>query len=742
MSGASSGDVSGDDGRSPLAGDVWGALSATLVALPSAIAFGVTIYASLGSTLAAQGAVAGILGAIVLGLIAPALGGAKLLITAPSAPVAAVLAALAIELTSKGVPATLVVSMMMLVALGSGALQLLFAGLGLGRLIKYMPYSVTSGYLTGVGLLIFSSQLPRLLGTPKTMGFWQSLGGPTSWKWQSMVVGAVTMAVMWLAPRVTKAIPSAVLGLTAGSIAYFALSYYDRSLLTSHGPFTIGPIEASVGGLLPAIVERWKGIAGISLAHVPLLATSAISLAVLLSIDTLKTSVMLDTATRQRTDSNRELVGQGIGNLTAALVGGIPGSGTSGATMVNLWSGATTRRSGIFAGLFSLAIFLALGRLIAWLPIAALAGIMIVVGLRMCDFDSLRRLYRSRDTMQDFLMIAMVVLLSLTASLIWASAVGIGLATLLFIREQIGASVVHSKSYGNLTFSKQVRLPSEMEILERKGDCMVLFELQDSLFFGTVDQLYMALAPELQTRRFVVLDMRRVRVMDLTAAHMLGQVEDMLTERKAELILSHFPAKAPTRRDLEHYLTRTGVVSASRQVRVFAHLDDALVYVENRIIEPESSIHDEEAPLELRDVDLFQGRKAETLDALELCMERRSIAAGQTIFKHGDPGTELFLIRRGTVRILQRLPSGRGHYMASFGRGDFFGEMGFLSRGTRSSDAIAAKDIEVFVLPRDKYESLVEKHRVLGLNLMEGLARTLALRLRHANKELRNLQEG
>jgi len=727
--------------RQGLTGDLWGALSATLVALPSAIAFGVTIYSPLGGNLAAQGAVAGILGAIVLGLVAPSLGCAKLLITAPSAPVAAVLSALAIELTMKGVPASTAVSMMMLVALACGALQLLFAALGLGSLIKYMPYSVTSGYLTGVGLLIVAGQLPRWLGAPKSMGFWQTLGSPGTWRWQSIAVGVVTMAVMWLAPRVTRLVPAPVLGLVAGGLTFFGLGLLDHSMLSSNSPLVIGSIGASVAELLPTVVSRWQAIGGVPLSYFPMLASAAISLSVLLSIDTLKTCVMLDTATRERNDSNRELVGQGAGNLASALVGGMPGSGASGATMVNMWSGGNTRRSGIFTGLMALAVFLLFGRLIAWLPIAALAGIMIVVGMRMCDFESLVRLYRARDTFLDFLVIAMVVLVSLGINLIWASTVGIALATLLFIRQQIGASVVHSKSYGNLTFSKQVRLPSEMAILEKRGDCMVLFELQDSLFFGTADQLYSALEPELKTRQYIILDMRRVRVVDLTAAHLLVTIEDILKERDAELILSHFPAQAPSRRDMERYLKRTGAVAPGRHVHVFAHLDEALVYVENRILEPEQMVHDEEPPLELRDVALFEGRKQETLEALEQCMEKRTVAAGQQIFKAGDPGHELFLIRRGSVRIVQVLSGGQGHYLASFGRGDFFGEMGFLDEGTRSSDAIAVRETELYVLARSHFEKLVEQHRVLGLNLVEGLARTLSLRLRHANKELRSFHE-
>ena len=200
----------------------------------------------------------------------------------------------------------------------------------------------------------------------------------------------------------------------------------------------------------------------------------ALTLAVLLSIDTLKTCVVLDALTRSRHNSNRELIGQGLGNLASAFIGGVPGAGTMGATLVNMSSGAQSRFSGVFEGILTLAAFLVLGKLIAWVPIAALAAILIVIGVRMIDRTSLHFL-KSRSTILDFVVIAAVIGVALTVSLIAASGVGIALAILLFIREQIGGSIVRRKSYGNQTFSKQIRLHEEMRILEQRGDQAVIF---------------------------------------------------------------------------------------------------------------------------------------------------------------------------------------------------------------------------------------------------------------------------
>ena len=153
------------------AGDFWGGLAAMLVALPSAIAFGVTIYAVLGSAYVALGALAGILGATAIGIVASSFGGTSRLISAPCAPAAAVASAFAIEAQMSGTPVDTTLLLLTLLGLLAGLMQLAFGLLRLGRLIKYMPYTVVSGYLSGVGLIIIGSQVPKLLGTPKGLSF-------------------------------------------------------------------------------------------------------------------------------------------------------------------------------------------------------------------------------------------------------------------------------------------------------------------------------------------------------------------------------------------------------------------------------------------------------------------------------------------------------------------------------------------------------------------------------------------
>lgn len=726
-----------------LSGDFWGGLAAMLVALPSAIAFGVTIYSPLGGVFAAQGAVAGILGVTALGLLAPALGGTKRLITAPCAPAAAVLSGFVIEHLNTGHGFESALLMLSLLGLIAGLMQVGFGSIGLGRLIKYMPYPVVSGYLSGVGLYIIASQVPKLLGVPKELHFWDALAAVARWQWEGIAVGGVTMAVMVLAPAATKRVPAAILALAAGLVAYFGIAQLDGAMLhLQNNTLVVGPLGGGgTDGLLEALAARWSALKGVDLAGLEALLMPALTLAVLLSIDTLKTCVVLDALTRTRHDSNRELIGQGVGNIASALIGGIPGAGTMGATLVNLSSGATSQRSGMIEGALALVAFLLLSAWIAWVPVAALAGILIVIGCRMVDLHTLAYL-KSRHTVLDFVVILAVVIVALTVSLIAASATGIVLAVLLFMREQIGGSVIRRKAYGDQTFSKRIRRQAEMDILAKRGQRSVIIELQGSLFFGTTDQLYTELEHQLKRRpyrHYIILDMKRVQSVDVTATHMLDQVQGMLAARKGFLIFSQIPRTLPSGRDVQKYFDEVGLVHPDNPVKVFNELDDAVEWVEDRLLAEAAMPRAEENLLTLDEIEIFAGRKPETLTALEACMVERSCKAGETVFSRGDRGDELFLIRKGEVRILLPTENHQVHHISTFGRGSFFGEMTFLDGHARSATAIAFTDTHLYVLSRAGFDQLSEDHRRLALNLLEGLARVLAARLRYADAEIHSL---
>ncbi len=721
----------------PKVGDFWGGLAAMLVALPSAIAFGVTIYSSLGSAFVAQGALAGILGATALGLISPVLGGTNRLITAPCAPAAAVLSAFAVEFMLGGGSVQSVLLMMSMLGLFAGMLQILFGIVRLGHLIKYMPYPVVSGYLSGVGLYIISGQMPKFLGAPKGSHFWESLAAPEFWKWQSIVIGVVTIAMMILAPRITKAIPAAILALLAGVFTYFGLGIIDPTLYTLEGNlFVVGPLGAgSDTGFIDAMSVRWYMISDVDVDQIIHITLPALTLAVLLSIDTLKTCVVLDALTRSRHNSNRELIGQGIGNVASSLIGGLPGAGTIGATLVNISSGAVSRYSGFFEGILALVAFLILGVFISWIPVAALAAILMAIGVRMIDRHSFQFL-KQRSTILDFFVVVAVITTALTVSLIAASGVGISLAVFLFIREQIGGSVIRRKLCCNETFSKRLRTHDEIEILAVHGGRGMVVELQGSLFFGTTNQLYLALEEELKTRDFLILDMRRVQSIDITAAHLLDQLRDMMADKNGFLIYSDLPTNLLSGQDIYQYFEQVGLAPQKSAARVFDDIDGAKEWVENRILKEADFHQEEEHRLHIKDFDLFKGRKEETLAVFETHLVKISYSAGTKILSRGDTGDDLFFIRKGLISFVLPIDGNHVRRLSTCGRGAFFGEMTFLDGSARSADVIAISDVDLFVLSRKTFDTFSEEHKNVALNLFEGMATVLTRRVRHLTAEL------
>lgn len=722
-------------GKDDFLGDLWGALAAMLVALPSAIAFGVTIFAPLGGSFSAFGAISGILGVVALGLIASGFGGTKKLISAPCAPAAAVLSAFVIESLSRSLSPLNVIIMVTLVILLAGIIQVTFGLIKLGQLIKYMPYPVVSGYLSGVGLYIIASQAPSFLGMPKGAHFWASMSSFNLWQWQSILVGLVTIAAMLLAPKVTKAIPAIIIGLLVGVASYFVIAFFNPAMLNlEQNAFVIGPIN-SEGGLFEVIFGKFVSLGNFNFGAFGTLIVPALTLAVLLSIDTLKTCVVLDALTHSRHDSNKELIGQGLGNITSACIGGIAGAGTMGATLVNISSGAKTKFSGVLEGIFALLAFLALGNLIAWVPIASLAAILIVIGVKMIDRHSFNFL-KSRSTIFDFIVIVSVIVVALSVSLIMASAVGVVLAIFLFIREQISTSIIRRKIYGNKIFSKQIRVKAESAILQKKGESSVIYELQGSLFFGTASQLFSELEQDLKTKKYLILDMHKVQTVDITAAHVLEQVKDILNERNGYLIFSRVPKSLPSGQDVEQYFGEVGLVKESNPVKVFDDIDDALEWVENRIIAQEIALTQAETPLELHEFELFKGRKKSTTDDLKTYIKEVSVKAKEKIFRAGDNGAELFLIRKGAIDITLTTNDNESYRISSIGRGNFFGELAFLDGATRSADAIADSDVDLYVLSRTDFEKFATEHETSSIIFLEGLASVLAGRLRLTNIEL------
>jgi SulP family sulfate permease len=350
------------------------------------------------------------------------------------------------------------------------------------------------------------------------------------------------------------------------------------------------------------------------------------------------------------------------------------------------------------------------------------------------------RLLTQPSTRFDFLVIATVMIVA-QIDLIAASATGVGLAILLFIRDQARSSVVASKLDLRGIRSKRRRLTAENDLLRRDGDQAMVVQLNGNLFFGTTDQLFTELENDLNALRYLLFDLRRVQSMDFTAVHLFEQMQERLFEHGGGLLLCGMPSGLPTRSDIAGYLAQIGLIGAQGNDRIFDTQDAAIQWMEEQILDRAGwRAPDPSTPLNPDQIELFSGLPSDKIAVLTSLMTEVSFAAGQRIFAAGEKSDEMFLVRSGRTRALLRLAAETRHHVATFEAGDFFGEMAFLDRQTRSADVDAETATDLYMLSRSRFDTLLNQNPELCGEIFERLALTLSRRLRAADTELRMLE--
>ncbi len=498
-----------------LKGDLSGGVVAGVVALPLALAFGVQ---------SGLGAIAGLYGAIILGILAAFLGGTATQASGPTGPMTVVSASVVTLAISKfgGIESALPI-ILMTFFLG-GIFQILFGILRVGNYIKYFPYPVISGFMSGVGLIIILFQIFPFFGitSPKsTIAVLQNLPAIfTSANVAAIGLGLLTILVYYVFPKITKAVPSTLVALIVASlVAYF---------LKINVPL-IGDIPSG----LPAL--KVAGFFSIPAEAYTMIIEFAVVLAALGSIDSLLTSVIADNITKTRHSSNRELIGQGIGNAVAAMFGGIPGAGATKGTVININSGGTTRLSGAIHGFFLLVILLGAGSLAAYIPIPVLAGILIPVGLNIIDYKALKHLLKVPRA--DTFVLLLVLLITTFGNLIYAVGFGILLASVLFMKK-IGDLAEERSEIKSLADSQPETLwPDEQKLYAEFKNSVFIKHLYGPLFFGFASEFQLMAAKRDANTNALIIRMDRVPYIDQSGLYALENVLFDLKKQQIPVIL-------------------------------------------------------------------------------------------------------------------------------------------------------------------------------------------------------------
>ncbi len=551
-------------------GDAFGGLTAGIVALPLALAFGVS--SGLGPS-------AGLYGAIFISFFAALFGGTNTQISGPTAPMTAVSMLVIAGLigandgdVEKALPAILTVFLM------AGLLQIGLGVIGIGKYIRYIPYPVVSGFMTAIGVMILITQfLPALGYYPKedaafvdafkpqaeevildkilkeeagegilvledfketikraetiskeeialeavtlasndasgVIGAIKSLPNALSKiNYLELILCLVTIVIIYGFKRITTAVPSTLVALILVSgVAYgFGLGYRPIEEIPSGFPIPNLSIFSnfSLGAITPYIF-------------------TALSLAFLGAIDSLLTSVVADNMTKTKHKPNKELIGQGIGNSIAALFGGIPGAGATIRTVVNINAGGRTKLSGMVAGIMLLVVLLALGPVASQIPAAVLAGILITVGIGVMDYKGLKAIpYMPKI---EVAIMIIVLVLSVFWNLVYAVGIGLVIASLIFMKKMGDVTASESKvesldglernNNGEKLWKDEINFPKELK------EEIFIKHLNGPVFFGFTSELQQLATQIPESATHVILRMDRVPYMDQSGLYTLEEI--------------------------------------------------------------------------------------------------------------------------------------------------------------------------------------------------------------------------
>ena len=538
-------------------GDFFGGITAGIVALPLALAFGLP---------SGLGADAGLYGAIFISFFAALFGGTNTQISGPTAPMTAVsMVIIAGMIAAFEGDLKLALPAILAVFILAGIFQIVLGLLKVGSYIRYIPYPVVSGFMSGIGIIILITQFLPMLGYyPKednalidaykleakeillnrvllergdeatlnisdyenvirlapaisaadiekeaeiiaasnssgVIGSLKTLGRALKTiNFTDLIIGLLTIFIIYGFKRITKAIPSTLVALLFTSLG----SYF---LLGPDGYRTIGTIPS---GFPPLRLEIFSEF---SLSSISPYIFTALSLALLGAIDSLLTSVVADNMTKTKHNPNKELIGQGIGNSIAAIFGGIPGAGATIRTVVNINSGGKTKLSGMVAGVLLLMVLLVLGPTASMIPAAVLAGILVTVGIGVLDYRGIRSIpYIPKS---EVLVMVLVLILTVFVGLIEAVAIGLVLASILFMKSISDIVENRTRAAPLKEFSKEVLWKDEEKYFNEIKDKVYIKHLDGPLFFGFASR-FQDMFNALPQIKIVVIRMDKVPYVD------------------------------------------------------------------------------------------------------------------------------------------------------------------------------------------------------------------------------------
>ena len=512
----------------------------------------------------------GLYTAIISGLFIAVCGGSKVNISGPTAAFVVVLLPIVHQFGIGGLLISGFMAGIFLILMGVGKL---------GKLIEIVPYPVIIGFTAGIGVVIGTLQIKDFLGLSivtfegdyleKLSLIINSL--PTI-NFQEFFIGGLTIVILLLWPRVHSKVPGHLIALLVGSITAWGLQYFyaDFSVATigSRFHYDINGITGDgIPAILPAFEWPWNlpnadgQPIGISFDLIKMLLPSAITIAILGSLESLLCAVVADGMSGKKHNPNDELIGQGIGNMIAPLFGGIPATAAIARTAANIKAGGTIPLAAVVHGLFILGSILALTPLLAYIPMASMAALLLVVAWNMSEAKHFIRTVKVAPK-DDVIVLILCFVLTVLFDMTIAVAVGIGLAAMLFIRRSI-------------TLTDTSRVEKNHEVYDDLSDSIVIYDINGSLFFGSAQKALQSISIVTPNLRVIILDMSEVTMLDMSAIIAIESIKESLDKQQIGLVINNLQPRMVLK------LRRAGIRFKPRKLQFSRTLKDGIAIARN-----------------------------------------------------------------------------------------------------------------------------------------------------------------
>lgn len=708
-------------------------MSAAFVLLAALLPLGLIAFAPIGEFAVQAGVRAALAAAIFGNITALFLSGALLPNEVPRASsvflFAAFVAQIAtdVELRSMkdgGVDEIIFLAAVCLML--TAIVQVLFGFLRLGNIARFVPYPVVAGLMTGLAITLMYYELPEVLGMHGSGGGAEH-HGINYW---TLLVAVVSIVVIVGVMRHWPGLPSKLIGIAAGTLVAIGIGLVAPGVdFGPRIPF-LGMLPAP-DKLLPLISP--DGI-DLVLRFRYELVVAALTIAVVGSLDSLLSAVgeadgPLDTAHHP----NRLLVALGCGNFMSSLFGGVPVAYSSHHALAT-HSGGPRRIVSSLATTATLVLLLLYGApLLKLIPIGVLSGVMVVLAFGLIDRWAGSTLARVRRGQYDSELIVNIVLVVLVAGvtiafgLIAAVITGLVLSMGLFLAV-MNRSLIRSVNTGATRGSRRVYPPDQASLLRVEGHQIKVIELDGAIFFGTADRLALEVTRAAQNARYVILDLRRVNMVDASGALMLQRLSSRLRDKEIALLLAHLTATSK----LGRAVTGAGVFTQRHHADWFDDADRALEWAENEMLRKARAGADDRE-LAISEFALLAGLTADELEFMKPYLDRQLFPTRSALYHEGQTGDRMYLLARGAVSIVAEDPEARGKHrrVVTLAPGVIFGESAMIEGGTRSVTAVAENEVVTYSLSRKNLDAIhgvrPDLYRRLVLNMLAHLSGLLRM---------------